>query len=327
MEIVYIYGLFDPRDNQLRYVGKTINLEGRLRSHIDWARDDVSCPKSDWIKELLRLGLEPVISILEETDEEGWAEAERRWIADCRTKGLKIFNVADGGPNPPDWMGRKQSIYHVRKRVEARQAKGNYHHSEETRKKISEKKKGKKVGPNNPFYGKHHTDETKQKIKANNSWYRPTEEIRKKISEGVRRNPPKIIRKPVSPETRKKMSEAGKGRKLSPEHIEKIRQRNLGSHVSDETKEKLRQANLGKHHSEETRKKIALLSKGRHHSEETRQKMKISNKGRKFSEEQNKQNSQRTKSLWQNPEYRAKMAEAQKKRREREAKEKGAGQC
>lgn len=34
------------------------------------------------------------------------------------------------------------------------------HHSEETRKKLSEANKGE----NNPFYGKHHTEETKKKI-------------------------------------------------------------------------------------------------------------------------------------------------------------------
>jgi len=37
------------------------------------------------------------------------------------------------------------------------------HHSEETRKKQSEKKKGKYLGENNPFYGKHHSEETKRK--------------------------------------------------------------------------------------------------------------------------------------------------------------------
>ena len=35
--------------------------------------------------------------------------------------------------------------------------------SEETRKKLSEAQKGKHVGKNNPFYGKHHTKETREK--------------------------------------------------------------------------------------------------------------------------------------------------------------------
>lgn len=328
MQVVYIYGLFDPRDNQLRYVGKTINLEARLRDHINWAIQDDPCPKSDWIKELLSLGLEPIISILEETDEEGWAEAEVNWIATCRKLGLNIFNVANGGPNPPDWFGRKQSVYHVRKRVEARQAKGNYYHSEETRKKISEKKKGKKVGPDNPFYGKHHTEETKQKIRANNSWYKPTEEVRKKISEKLKQNPTRYWKgKHFSEETRRKLSEAAKGRKMSPEFSEKIRQRMLGSHLSEETKEKLRQANLGKHHSEETRKKIGLLSSSRPpKSESTRKKLGQAIKDKWQDPEYKTKMKEMRKKVqqenWNNPEYKAKMLEAQKRRREREAQEK-----
>lgn len=40
------------------------------------------------------------------------------------------------------------------------------HHSEETRRKISEylKKDGRMAGKNNPNYGKHHSDDTKKKI-------------------------------------------------------------------------------------------------------------------------------------------------------------------
>lgn len=37
------------------------------------------------------------------------------------------------------------------------------HHTEESKKKISQSRKGKNVGEDHPFYGKHHTEETKQK--------------------------------------------------------------------------------------------------------------------------------------------------------------------
>lgn len=320
---VFIYGLFDPKNNELRYVGKAINLANRLKSHIDFAKDDISCPKSDWIKELLAQNLEPIISVLEETTEEGWAEAEIRWIADCRAKGLNLFNVADGGPNPPDWMGRKQSSYHVRKRVEARKANDSYGHSEETKQKISQKKKGTKLGFDNPFYGKHHTQETKEKIKKNNSWYKPTDEVRKKISEKIRQNPTRYwLGKKFSEETRQKLSKAAKGRKLSSEHVDKIRQRMLGTHLSEETKQKLREANLGKTHSEETKKKLGLLSKGRPKSEETKRKLSEANKGKERSLKQKIERARTQKEMWQDPAYRAKMLEAQKRRREREASEK-----
>jgi group I intron endonuclease len=41
------------------------------------------------------------------------------------------------------------------------------HHTDETKKKISENRKGKTAGEAHPFYGKHHTDETKNKISEN----------------------------------------------------------------------------------------------------------------------------------------------------------------
>jgi group I intron endonuclease len=66
--------------------------------------------------------------------------------------------------------------------------------NEETKKKISETKKGEK----NFFYGKKHSEES-----------------RKKISEANKK------RGPLSEETRKKMSEAAKGKKFSEESIRK----------------------------------------------------------------------------------------------------------
>ena len=43
------------------------------------------------------------------------------------------------------------------------------HHTEESKRKISESKKGKYLGENNPNYGRHHTDETKEKLRLANS--------------------------------------------------------------------------------------------------------------------------------------------------------------
>jgi hypothetical protein len=64
--------------------------------------------------------------------------------------------------------------------------------------------------------------------------------------------------------------------------------------MTEETKEKLRQINKGKKLSEEAKQKIGLRSKGnqnmlgKHHSEETKQRMSEARKGRTFSEETRK---------------------------------------
>ena len=99
--------------------------------------------------------------------------------------------------------------------------------TEEHKNKISETLKGKLAGENNPMYGKRHSEATREKIsKAEKGKY-------------------------VSEETRRKLSEAGKGNK------------NM----------------LGKKHSEETKKKIGEKSKGRYPSAETRKKLSAAKKG------------------------------------------------
>jgi len=76
--------------------------------------------------------------------------------------------------------------------------KVGYIRSEESKKKIS--------GDNHPLWGKHHTPETRKKMSEAKKGHIVTPETRQKISEA---NKCHII----TPETRQKMSEAKKGRK------------------------------------------------------------------------------------------------------------------
>lgn len=89
------------------------------------------------------------------------------------------------------------------------------HHSEETRQKMSESRKGEK----HHFYGKHHSEETKEKI----------------------RNTKIGSKNPM-----------------------------YGKCLSDEHKNKIRLANIGKHHTEEAKIKISAAQKGRGQYEGTR---------------------------------------------------------
>ena len=57
--------------------------------------------------------------------------------------------------------GKKRSEETRRKMSEAHKGKKM---SEEQKKKMSEAMKGKRAGENNPFYGKHHTDEAKERM-------------------------------------------------------------------------------------------------------------------------------------------------------------------
>ena len=75
-----------------------------------------------------------------------------------------------------------------------------------------------------------------------------------------------------SDETRKKMSEAKKGKlkgiKLTDDHRRKISEAKKGKHLSDETRKKMSEAMKGKHHSYETRRKISEAAKRRLDSNE-----------------------------------------------------------
>ena len=123
---------------------------------------------------------------------------------------------------------------------------------------------------------------------------RPTEEIRKKISESTKiaMNRPEIRKKMSEnngsrrPEVRKKMSEYRKGTTLSEETRKKLSESHKGRTLLEETKKKLSENNArywkGKHFSEEHRKKISEAGKGRVFSEETRKKISYAQKGEKY---------------------------------------------
>jgi len=320
--VAYIYGLYDPRNGELRYVGKTIDLKLRLWVHMSKAKSNEPDLKSKWIRKLLAENLEPEIRILETSNDSNWPEAERRWIAQCLADDASLFNVSEGGDNPPDHSGEKQSIDHVQKRVEARRKNGSYSHSAETKQKISESKRGRNTGKGNSFFGRKHSEASKQKMseskKGREAWNKGipcSDEAKRKIS-GAKKGTH------LSEETRRKMSAIRRGRKLSPEHAENIRQANIGKKLSNATKQKLRVANLGKKHTEETKSKLREIFTGREVSEETRQRLSEANSGKQRTAGQKQHQSEALKARWQDPEYREKMLNAQRKRRARERQEK-----
>lgn len=120
--------------------------------------------------------------------------------------------------------------------------------------------------------GKHHSEETKEKMRL--------VKLGKKESEETKE--------------RKRLSMIGKnlkydgennpfyGKHHSDESKEKMRLAKLGKILSEEHKEKLRLANLGKHHSEESKQKIRLGHVGKTHTEEAKEKIRLSKLGNKF---------------------------------------------
>lgn len=95
---------------------------------------------------------------------------------------------------------------------------GGWHWSDESRKKFSELKKVTMKGEGNPFYGRQHTDETKQKISeamkgrpGPNKGRKFSEESRRKMSEAKKGKPSPRKGAVLSEETKRKISESKKG--------------------------------------------------------------------------------------------------------------------
>ena len=73
-----IYGLIDPRDNQMRYVGATKNIYKRLSRHMAGNKSNVD--RVSWLESLKSENLVPSVFDIDEVDEREWEEAERFWI-------------------------------------------------------------------------------------------------------------------------------------------------------------------------------------------------------------------------------------------------------
>lgn len=90
-----IYGLFDA-SGALRYIGKANDPKARLRGHMREATNGRRrTPLYDWLR---KHGL-PAMQILE-ADCADWQASEKRLIAEARTRGDKLLNLADGGNEP-----------------------------------------------------------------------------------------------------------------------------------------------------------------------------------------------------------------------------------
>ena len=92
---VFIYALRDPRDGSVRYVGKTDNLERRVRHHIGTRREKNA--RGAWLRELHAVGLAPVAVVLQEVPQERWQHAERRWIRRLAKRVSRLLNAHPGG--------------------------------------------------------------------------------------------------------------------------------------------------------------------------------------------------------------------------------------
>lgn len=122
--MVSIYGLIDPISNELRYIGKTVDLNRRYRRHISerYLHDSY---KDRWIRKLVDENLKPELLIIDEVSDFEWQFWESSYISYFKSIGCRLTNGTAGGDQPPTTKGR--------------------HHTEESKLKMSNSKKGKPI--------------------------------------------------------------------------------------------------------------------------------------------------------------------------------------
>lgn len=115
----YIYTLNDPDTLEIRYIGKTDDLNRRLVRHCN---EKGKTHRIFWVQSLIAKGKRPVIMILQKLNStDNWQQHEIRWIAYGRAKGWRLTNKTDGGDGVVNltgdslerlrkaWVGRKHS--------------------------------------------------------------------------------------------------------------------------------------------------------------------------------------------------------------------------
>ena len=239
-----IYGLVDPRDNMIYYVGKSSTGLARPRQHRNASAND---DQRRWIQSLGEINYDIVVleSISDPKcaeDNPYWRNIERRttrlsgserwWIALGRAMGWPLTNRTDGGEGSLGWIP-----------------------SAVTRARIGEKSANKSA-------------EVRAKISASISRYVADPEVRRRLRESTlkQRAQPNYIQPMDRPGAREKLSRSLLGHYVSPETIAKITEKNKKAWTPDMRRasaERTRRRQLGRKHSSETREKMRVSALAR----------------------------------------------------------------
>ena len=229
-EIPYTSGVYkiENKTNHKVYVGSTVNLYHRMYEHSYTLENNIHKNKhlqASWNK----YGKDAFeFSVIEECDKDNLLIREQYWLDYYKAYDNQYgYNICRFAGNT---LGKKLSEETKQK---IREASTGRKASDEAKRKMSESRTGK----NNGMHGKHHTEESKQKMREHAPDY------------SGEKNP--FYGRKHSDETKQKISEKNKGRIISEEE-RKMRsvinsgENNpfYGKHHSDEIKEKIKKTNI-----------------------------------------------------------------------------------
>jgi hypothetical protein len=114
---VFVYGLVDPRTEQVRYVGRSSSGIRRPRRHTAPSELRGKSHKKNWLRQLLAEGFQPRVVVIESLGSpEELSARERYWIRWFRDAGAPLTNTTAGGEGS---LGAKPSIETRQKMSEA----------------------------------------------------------------------------------------------------------------------------------------------------------------------------------------------------------------
>lgn len=158
MKTVSIYFLSHPITNEIRYIGKTNNLQKRLTQHFFPKNLKKITPKNGWFKSLMKIGLKPTINLLDEVPSTEWQFWEQHYISLFLSWGFKLTNATTGGEGIS--LGYKFSET-TRKNMSLSKLGKTF--TEEHRKNISKSNEG-----NKNFLNHKHSIKSIEKIRTSN---------------------------------------------------------------------------------------------------------------------------------------------------------------
>lgn len=220
MEAYTLYYLSDPRDpEKFRYIGITkVGLKKRLNYHIT---DKNKTHKTNWIKSIKKVGVLPIIEIIEEnlTTKEA-IEKEVQYIKLLKSLGAKLTNTTNGGEGTSGYKMSEEQIQKNRERQLLNPIRywKNKKRSQETKDKISKRLKELRQSPN--FVPPVFTEESIKKIIESSTGRKKSKEQKEKMKQNMKGNKNGLGWKPTE-------SQLSKMKLKATEAWERIRQEKL----------------------------------------------------------------------------------------------------
>ena len=138
---IFVYGLFDPTTDELRYIGKTTCGMKRVKVHChESAVKKTGTHKRNWVNSLWKQGLKPHHAILAHCADEAAANSkEIELISYYREQGFNLTNGTTGGEGSTGASHSNEAKAKISKSRIGRK------HSDETKAKISKAMAGRRI--------------------------------------------------------------------------------------------------------------------------------------------------------------------------------------